>query len=52
MSIYRLYVRKREAFGQEATLMLDTITKELLLRATKVTIYERYDIEGLPQDQF
>lgn len=52
MSIYRLYVRKREAFGQEATRMLDTITKELLLPATKVTIYERYDIEGLPQDQF
>lgn len=50
MSIYRLYVRKRSAFAQEAARVLRTIQTELAVPATAVTIYERYDIEGISPD--
>ena len=52
MSIYRLFVRKRAMFAQEAARMLHTLTEELALPATSVTIYERYDIEGLDATSF
>ncbi|MDY3973988.1 MAG: phosphoribosylformylglycinamidine synthase [Veillonella caviae] len=47
MSIYRIFVRKRTAFAQEAQAMLHTIREELCIPAEGVTIYERYDIEGV-----
>ncbi len=47
MSIYRIFVRKRSAFAQEAQAMLHTIREELSIPAHSVTIYERYDIEGV-----
>lgn len=50
MSIYRLFVTKRSAFAHEAKHLLETLTNELSLPATSVTIYERYDIEGVTAD--
>lgn len=52
MSIRRLFVTKRATFAQEANRVLQTIQKELSIPATSVTIYERYDIDGLTDDQF
>lgn len=52
MSIYRIFVRKRTAFAQEAQAMLHTIRTELGIPADQVTIYERYDIEGVSAADF
>lgn len=50
MAIQRLFVRKQDAFAHEANHMLKTIQEELNIPATKVTIYERYDIEHLDEE--
>lgn len=50
MTIQRLYVRKQDTFTHEANHILATIQEELHVPATKVTIYERYDIENLDQE--
>lgn len=47
MSIYRLYVRKKDAFAQESQGLLKIFREELFLPVTNVVVYERYDIEGL-----
>ena len=47
MSIYRLFVRKRPEFAHEAAHVLQSLQDELSIPATAVTIYERYDVEGL-----
>lgn len=51
MSIYRLFVRKRQAFAQEAARLLQEFQKDLALPITGLTIYERYDVDGItPED--
>lgn len=47
MAIYRLFVRKRNEFAHEAAHVLHALQTELSIPATNVTIYERYDIEGI-----
>ncbi|WP_302688869.1 phosphoribosylformylglycinamidine synthase [uncultured Veillonella sp.] len=50
MSIHRIFVRKREGFAHEATSMYQTIRTELNIPVKAVTIYERYDIEGVSDE--
>lgn len=47
MTIQRLFVRKKPAFAQESSRLLDTLRNELQLPVTEVAMYERYDVEGL-----
>ena len=42
--------RKREGFAHEATSMYQTIRTELNIPVKAVTIYERYDIEGVSDE--
>ena len=50
MAIQRLFVRKRDAFANEAAHVLATLQQELHVPATAVQIYERYDVENLSDD--
>lgn len=50
MSIHRIFVRKRKHFAHEAISMCHTIRTELGIPVDSVTIYERYDIEGVSAD--
>ena len=50
MAIQRLFVRKRDAFANEAAHVLATLQQELHVPATAVQIYERYDVEILSDD--
>ena len=49
MAIQRLFVRKRDAFANEAAHVLATLQQELHVPATAVQIYERYDVENLSE---
>ena len=50
MAIQRLFVRKRDAFANEAAHVLATLQQELHVPATAVQIYERYDVENLSDE--
>lgn len=50
MSIYRLYVSKKAAFAQEGAALLKAFREELSLPVTGATLYERYDVEGLADE--
>ena len=50
MAIQRLFVRKRDAFANEAAQVLATLQQELHVPATAVQIYERYDVENLSEE--
>lgn len=50
--MYRLYVRKRPAFSEEGAALLHILTTELMLPVTAVTLYERYDVDGISEDDW
>lgn len=50
MSVYRLFVTKH--VDSEAQHMAHTIREDLHIPVKTVTIYERYDVEGISRDQF
>ena len=52
MAIQRLFVRKRDAFANEAAHVLATLQQELHVPATAVQIYERYDVEILAMTHY
>ena len=47
MAMHRLFVRKRSEFAYEADQVLRTLREDLSIPAQSVTLYKRYDIEGL-----
>ena len=47
MAMHRLFVRKRPEFAYEADQVLRTLREDLSIPAQSVTLYKRYDIEGL-----
>lgn len=47
MSIHRLFVRKRAEFAREGANVKATLRDRLAIDVDAVTIYERYDIEGV-----
>ena len=52
MSIYRLYVQKKDAFSQEKDRLFSVFTNELHLPITNLSIFERYDVEGITPQEF
>ena len=52
MAIQRLFVRKRDAFANEAAHVLATLQQELHVPATAVQIYERYDVKILAKKHY
>ena len=47
MAMHRLFVRKRSEFAYEADQVLRTLREDLSIPVQSVTLYKRYDIEGL-----
>ena len=51
MSIHRLFVRKRAEFAREGANVKATLRDRLAIDVDAVTIYERYDIEGVSPEE-
>ncbi len=53
MSVYRVFVTKKEGFNVEETILCSNLKTELSIDALEgVKIYNRYDAEGLDNDSF
>lgn len=52
MSIHRIYVSKKEEFALESQSLTHVFKKELSLPVESVQVFERYDIEGLSDEDF
>ena len=50
MGLQRIYVTKKKGFTQDAERLIKALQEELSLPVKNVTLYERYDIEGLSND--
>jgi len=51
--VKRLYVEKKEGFGTEALYLKKELQEKLKIKGIKgVRILDRYDVEGVPDDQF
>lgn len=52
MSVHRLFVKKRYPFHSESRQLLRTIQEDLHIPITNLTIYERYDIYGISEEEY
>ena len=53
MSVERIFVKKRPGFDVEAKALLKDIRENLLItRLTDLCIINRYDVEGLTEEEF
>ncbi len=51
-AIQRLYVRKKENFREEEARLFDALSECLGEKLTAVSLYHRYDVEGLTESEY